>query len=102
MRIIPFNQSSVLDPTTPLFLNSNFINGLFPKDKKVDKDDNKDIPKLELNALEEFVELKDIKNLDDLIKLGSEYDPTDKRRYSIDMNKLKNIIESLKDLKNLI
>jgi SpoVK/Ycf46/Vps4 family AAA+-type ATPase len=99
MRIIPFNQSSVLDPTTPLFLNSNFINGLFPKDKKVDKDD---IPKLELNALEEFVELKDIKNLDDLIKLGSEYNPTDKRRYSIDMNKLKNIIESLKDLKNVI
>ena len=37
-----------------LFLNSNFINGLFPKDKKVDKDDNRDIPKLDLNALEEF------------------------------------------------
>ena len=103
MRIIPFNQSSIVDPNTPLFLNSNFLNGLFTKDeKKDDKTDMKDIPELKLNALEEFVELKDIKNIDDLIKIGTEYDPTDKRRYPIDMNKLKNIIESLKDLKNVI
>ena len=102
MRIIPFSQSSG-DSTTPLFLNSNFLNSIFPKDKvKDDIKDIKDIPDLNLNSNEEFVELNDIKNLDDLIKIGSEYDVTDKRRYSIDMNKLKNIIESLKDLKNVI
>jgi len=103
MRIIPFNQTL---SDTSSFLNNNFLSGLFPKDKKEEKieikDAQLDIPDLILNSNEEFVELNDIKNLDDLIKLGSEYDPTDKRRYPIDMNKLKNIIESLKDLKNVI
>jgi len=110
MRIIPFNQTSSFDANSSLFLNSNFLNGIFTKDKDKDMKQlvSKDaitpqvIPELKLNALEEFVELKDIKDLDDLIKIGSEYEPTDKRRYPIDMNKLKNIIESLKDLKNVI
>jgi len=106
MRIIPFNQTSSdlsSSASSSLFLNNNFLSGLFPKEKKEEiKDQILDIPVLKLNSNEELVELNDIKNLDDLIKLGSEYDPTDKRRYPIDMNKLKNIIESLKDLKNVI
>ena len=102
MRIIPFNQPSITDLNTPLFFNSNFLNGILQNKKDDKKNDIKDIPELKLNASEEFVELNDIKNLDDLIKIGSEYDPIDKRRYPIDMNKLKNIIDSLKDLKNVI
>lgn len=104
MRIIPFTQP-LIDPNSSLFMNNNFLNGLFPN-KKENKIENplipQAIPELKLNALEEFVELNDIKDLDDLIRIGTEYDPTDKRRYPIDMNKLKNIIESLKDLKNVI
>jgi SpoVK/Ycf46/Vps4 family AAA+-type ATPase len=103
MRIIPFSQSSVNNPQSSLFINPNFLNGLFSKEKE-DLKDLKDIPEFKLDTPEkvEFVELNDIKNLDDLIKLGDDYDINDKRRYSIDMNKLKNIIESLKDLKNVI
>jgi hypothetical protein len=44
----------------------------------------------------------DIKNLDDLIKLGETYDPKDKNKYVINMKALHNCVPTLKELNSMI
>jgi len=44
----------------------------------------------------------DIKNLEDLIKLGETYDPEDKNKYVINMHALNKCVPSLKELNNMI
>ena len=93
MRIIPFGQD-----INPYMLHSNILKSIIDreKDEKIKEDERKN------NVEEEFVELTNITNIDDLIKEGDKFNIEDKRRYSIDMLKLKNIIEPLKELQNVI
>ena len=98
MRIIPFTQN-----ISQYMLHSNILKSLF--EKEFEKEKEKEVEKsIETpNSIdEEFVELTGITNLNELIKLGEEYDINDNRRYSIDMKKLKNIVEPLKELNNII
>jgi SpoVK/Ycf46/Vps4 family AAA+-type ATPase len=101
MRIIPFTQN-----ISPYMLHSNILKSLFEKNSDIPADKSNETPnsKEEIPNLkdEEFVELTGITNLNDLIKLGEEYDINDTRKYSIDMKKLKNIVEPLKELNNVI
>jgi SpoVK/Ycf46/Vps4 family AAA+-type ATPase len=109
MRIIPISQSM-----SPFAIHSSILKSFMVKNNKLlgngtenstGKDPEvKTVEEIEKDLIKEtqFVELKDINNLDDLIKIGEEFDIKDKRRYSIDMNRLKNIIKPLKELKNVI
>jgi SpoVK/Ycf46/Vps4 family AAA+-type ATPase len=107
MRIIPISQSM-----SPFAIHSSILKSFMEKNNKLLGNGNESEIKPEVKKVEEiekdllkeieFVELKDINNLDDLIKVGEEFDIKDKRRYSIDMNRLKNIIKPLKELKNVI
>ena len=61
------------------------------------------------NFLEYFKNAKDlkpidmeVKNLDDLIKLGETYDPKDTNKYVINMQALNKCVPSLKELNNMI
>jgi len=93
MRIIPFNNPQNLNP---LMIQANIIKSMFKK-KEVNVDQ-----KETTIVNEEFIELSNIETIDDLIKIGSEFDINDKRRYSINMLRLKNIVEPLKELKSVI
>ncbi len=99
MRIIPFNQNFNSN-INPFMMQQSFLKSLFEKDPKdVQKEEiNNDIKPID----EEYVEINDVNTLDDLIKLGELYDLTDNRKYPINMKKLKNIINPLKELKNVI
>ena len=98
MRIIPISQSM-----SPFAIHSSILKSFMEKNNKLLGNGNESEIKPEVKKVEEiekdllkeieFVELKDINNLDDLIKVGEEFDIKDKRRYSIDMNRLKNIIK---------
>ena len=104
MRIIPISQNmspfAIHSSILKSFMEKNKLLG-GPENKKID--DNKTVKTMEEIEKElEFVELKDINTLDDLIRIGEEFNIKDKRRYSIDMNRLKNIIKPLKELKNVI
>jgi SpoVK/Ycf46/Vps4 family AAA+-type ATPase len=92
MRIIPFNNIQNLNP---LMIQANLIKSMFKKTEPIAK-------QKEAVVSEEFVELSNIETIDDLIRIGTEYDINDKRRYSINMLRLKNIVEPLKELKNVI
>jgi SpoVK/Ycf46/Vps4 family AAA+-type ATPase len=96
MRIIPFSQS-----IDPYMLHSNILKSMIDreKDERI-KEDSLNEKNNEIE--EEFVELTNVTNIDDLIKEGEKFNIEDKRRYSIDMLKLKNIIEPLKELQNVI
>ena len=66
-------------------------------------DDLTDIPKFKFDSNKKYKPLNcNIKNLDDLIKLGESYDLKLKDEYPIDMEKLFNLIEPLKELKQTI
>jgi SpoVK/Ycf46/Vps4 family AAA+-type ATPase len=100
MRIIPFNQN-----ISHFMLQSNILKSLFERDiKKENNDANNrgDDKDTKYDDNEEFIELNNILNLDDLINLGDNYDINDKRKYPFDIKRLKNIIEPLKELKNVI
>jgi SpoVK/Ycf46/Vps4 family AAA+-type ATPase len=106
MRIIPVSQKM-----SPFAIHSSILKSFMEKNKLggLGSSDNKKIESTsgiktmeEIEKELEFVELKDINTLDDLIRIGEEFDIKDKRRYSIDMNRLKNIIKPLKELKNVI
>ena len=108
MRIIPISQNM-----SPFAIHSSILKSFMEKNNKLlggngnsndVKSEVKTVQEIEKDHIKEveFVELKDINNLDDLIKIGEEFDIKDKRRYSIDMNRLKNIIKPLKELKNVI
>jgi SpoVK/Ycf46/Vps4 family AAA+-type ATPase len=92
MRIIPLNSNM-----NPFMFSPNIIKSIIEQD--IEKNEEK---KEEEKKEEEFVELNDVKSLDDLIKIGESYELTDKRRYPIDMVKLKKIVGPLKELKNVI
>ena len=104
MRIIPITQTM-----SPFAIHSSILKSFIEKNKSLSQDPNKKEEVVtgiktmeEIEKELEFVELKDINTLDDLIKIGEEFDIKDKRRYSIDMHRLKNIIKPLKELKNVI
>jgi len=97
MRIIPFNQN-----VSHYMLHSNLLKSIFEREIKKENNEINDDKDSKDDNNEEFIELNNILNLDDLINLGENYDINDKRRYPIDMKKLKNIIEPLKELKNVI
>jgi SpoVK/Ycf46/Vps4 family AAA+-type ATPase len=92
MRIIPLNPNM-----NPFMFSPDIVKTILGQEfeKKEEKND-------EEKKEEEFVELNDVKNLDDLIKIGENYELSDKRRYPIDMVKLKKIVGPLKELKNVI
>jgi len=107
MRIIPITQNM-----SPFAIHSSILKSFMEKNKLLGGPENNKVDGNKTNTtiktMEEiekeleFVELKDINTLDDLIRVGEEFDIKDKRRYSIDMNRLKNIIKPLKELKNVI
>ena len=98
MRIIPFSQD-----LNPYMLHSNILKSIIDREKGVkEKEEFLNERKNEDKIEEEFVELSNITNIDDLIKEGDKFDIEDKRRYPIDMLKLKNIIGPLKELQNVI
>ena len=45
---------------------------------------------------------ENVKNIDDLIKLGKSYNSDEKFRYSLDMRKLNKLVEPLTELKNMV
>jgi len=98
IRIIPFTQSL----NDPFVMNPNIFKSLFKNPIDKQEKQETDMPDLKLNMNEELVELNNINNLDDLIELGDKYSIEDKRRYPIDMSKLKNIVGSLKELRDVI
>jgi SpoVK/Ycf46/Vps4 family AAA+-type ATPase len=105
MRIIPITQTM-----SPFAIHSSILKSFMEKNKNLGSGQHTTEKEgvLKVKTMEEiekeleFVELKDINTLDDLIRIGEEFDIKDKRRYSIDMNRLKNIIKPLKELKNVI
>lgn len=50
---------------------------------------------------DEIIE-KEIKTIDDLIELGSLYNPLDEKKYNINLKRLHNLIEPLEELQNMI
>jgi hypothetical protein len=101
MRIIPISNS-----LNPYSIHSNILKSLMENGNHLKPNNVKTVEEIEdeIKSVEEteFVELKDINNLDDLIRIGEEFNIKDKRRYSIDMNRLKNIIKPLKELRDVI
>ena len=100
MKIIPVNNN--FNPFLPQQDSLAFLKMLFGEpDKNNDKVNNIKNDK-EDDENQEYVELNNVIDLDTLIKVGEEYDINDKRKYPIDMKKLKNIVKPLKELKNVI
>jgi len=99
MRIIPFNQ-----PLNPFMMQPSFLRSLFEKDNQESKSNNEtnENQTEKQNDEREYVEISDVKTIEDLIELGEKYDINDKRRFPIDMNKLKKIVDPLKELKSVI
>ena len=83
----------------PLF---NILNTLFPQKKK--KTENKiNQEEFKLDPSIEYLKLDNkIKTLDDLIKLGEQYDSNLEQHYTFDIKMLNNMIEPLKELNNMI
>ena len=107
MKIIPYDKN-----TNPYLFSPDFIKHFINKDKSDDKKDDKtkddkindgtkDEKKDEKNE-DEYVILDKIESIDDLIKLGESYNVSDKRKYPINMLRLKNITNALKELQNVI
>ena len=101
MRIIPVGSNM------PLLFNNNLMNSIFQKNQETNQpksDENKLLHTIESVQTEElqYEELNNIETIDDLIRIGEEYNITDKKKYPINMIRLKNIVEPLKELKNVI
>ncbi len=103
LKIIPLNNNfnPFLQPPSIASLLKMLSEDPFKKDQKAETKVVVNETK-ENNEEEEFVEIKDVNNLDDLIKLGESYDLDDKRKYPIDMKKLKKLVKPLNELKNVI
>jgi SpoVK/Ycf46/Vps4 family AAA+-type ATPase len=83
----------------PLF---NILNTLFPqKKKKTEQNINQEEFKLDPSI--EYLKLDNkIKTLDDLIKLGEQYDSNLEQHYTFDIKMLNNMIKPLKELNQMI
>ena len=66
------------------------------KNKDDDKNDNDD------SSLEYEWLGSDIKDIDDLIRIGKTYNPKKRKRHNLNLNKLNKLVEPLTELKNMI
>ena len=83
----------------PIIINNKQKNkGNKNKDDRydIDKDDNND------NTLEYEWLGKDIKDIDDLIRIGKTYNPKKRKRHNLNLKKLNKLVEPLIELKNMI
>ena len=75
-----------------------------PFDKKSDKksDYNNDIDDIDESKLEYEWLGSDIKNIDDLIRIGNTYNPKKRKRHNLNLRSLNKLVEPLIELKNMI
>jgi SpoVK/Ycf46/Vps4 family AAA+-type ATPase len=72
------------------------------KELNDDKSNADILPKNESDEIEEIIFTNEIKNVKDLIILSKKYPVIDNKKYSIDLQKLNNIVPFLEELDNMI
>ena len=75
-----------------------FNNITITNNKKIDNDDNDE----EYNKLDYEWLGSEIKNIDDLIRIGNTYNPKKRKRYNLNLKSLNKLVEPLIELNNMI
>ena len=83
-------------------INGSSINNDLEKELNNDKINEDNLPKKEPDEIEEIIFTDEIRTVKDLIILSKKYPITENKKYSIDLQKLNNIVPFLQELDNMI
>ena len=71
--------------------------------KEENKEEESDTESILIDSDDEFEEINiDVKNINDLIKLGKTYDKNSNKKYAINLKKINKLVEPLEKLSNAI
>ena len=94
--------SSLINRLDNITSNNNIFNNETIKNQKNKGNKNKDEDEEEDITLDYEWLGSDIKDIDDLIRIGKTYNPTKRKRHNLNLKKLNKLVEPLTELKNMI